>query len=605
MGSGDYTPNNNAIWDAAFSGFWAGVLLAKDAPDMTEATANGITAQASVFAQAVDSGIAAGSPNSAQVAFVGQMSQSLLANKYSQGLPESAFEGTAQTIATAYASASAAFFDPGSGSTSQLIVFNPGASSSGNSYETAAEIADVLTTFKGAVIVFLAASAQTIPAGVVWNANGRLTIQGMLTNSPILEIADTAQIVGAFTANGVTLLSNAQTMPSITFSPWVDKQALTFTNGAQLKSANTATMAAVVVPAGTGLFLVGLNMIVSLLVSDAASTVPVIQLASGSSPGTGGIVAFCLLDNADLGSWTVQGIAGDSTTSYVWLADSSNYPIPVWTLFEGSLQASIQIGGHSGDAELNLDTPGSAFFWVYTLGGINRSVDAGLSQAIAAYGSFLVQLDLATYGVSGPNPLNGPFVFNTNTGGAVSPGATPGAYTDPPGEPVMGYGLMASDTSGAFETAVPVAYYPNNPWSGQIQLTDKVRLGDSLTGPNTAGTFNLAPFPNTNPESLASTLTVLARVTMSDGTGDESLGDTFSIVLQATFRYQTPPGSGLVTQVGATNIVAAPNADASMAGIAITIGASGGLIQIGYTNPPLLGAASVVSYQFKIETDVC
>jgi hypothetical protein len=95
-------PNNPALYDAAVTGFVSGVYIARDANRVGIVGAMALASQAAVFASAVDGAIAPGSPSSAQIALVQQLCQSITANKYVTGFPQSTFDSVALSIATLY-----------------------------------------------------------------------------------------------------------------------------------------------------------------------------------------------------------------------------------------------------------------------------------------------------------------------------------------------------------------------------------------------------------------------------------------------------------------------------------------------------------------------
>ena len=104
-----YVPNNGSLYNAAISGFLSGVFLAVDLIDPVASDYNAIVNEAATFAQAVDEGISAGSPSVAQVDLVSQLSQSLMANKYTLNMPVSSFALAAGAIAACLIAASEVF----------------------------------------------------------------------------------------------------------------------------------------------------------------------------------------------------------------------------------------------------------------------------------------------------------------------------------------------------------------------------------------------------------------------------------------------------------------------------------------------------------------
>ena len=97
----DYTPVNILYYDAAYAGYVAGAFVGKSPTSVNTDTYDSIVAQAIVFAVQVDETIPFNSTaDTAQAALVSQLSQAVNDNRYTTGLPASAFEGAANGIAT-------------------------------------------------------------------------------------------------------------------------------------------------------------------------------------------------------------------------------------------------------------------------------------------------------------------------------------------------------------------------------------------------------------------------------------------------------------------------------------------------------------------------
>jgi hypothetical protein len=111
----DYVANNPTLYDAAYAGFIAGAYFSKELTSASESLYEGIVGQAILYAQALDTAIPAGSPVTGQATFIGNLSQSVFANKYSVDLPESAFVVYASAIAALYEEAASGFVQSGGG----------------------------------------------------------------------------------------------------------------------------------------------------------------------------------------------------------------------------------------------------------------------------------------------------------------------------------------------------------------------------------------------------------------------------------------------------------------------------------------------------------
>jgi len=106
-----YTPKTNALYNAALIGFATGACFAHDIAisPAVSSTFTPLTAEAVVFAEAVDSAIGIVSPSNAQIAFLANICQAAMANKYSTLVTESAFAAMAASLAAFYSEAAGAF----------------------------------------------------------------------------------------------------------------------------------------------------------------------------------------------------------------------------------------------------------------------------------------------------------------------------------------------------------------------------------------------------------------------------------------------------------------------------------------------------------------
>lgn len=232
----------------------------------------------------------------------------------------------------------------GGGGAASAIIFRPGAASAGNVYGTAAEIAAQLTAANGALLVFLDDSIApcVIPAGVVWNAQGRAEIAGLPNATrTTLEIQDTAQIRNPAYFRNAEILSDAATLPSLDYDDWTKFSAIMLQIGSTLALSAAATAPAIVVPAGELVCLV-CGLFTSILSSEPSGLVPVISLT------TGGAQAVFLIEESEVQGWTAEIVGGDGTTSVSWIGDASAFPIPSWPLFAGGVPAPTILDASAG-----------------------------------------------------------------------------------------------------------------------------------------------------------------------------------------------------------------------------------------------------------------
>jgi hypothetical protein len=128
-----YTPNNAAIFDAAVTGFISGAYAYNATQQNVSTDYDAVSNQAGLFAVAVDQLIAAGTPDSAHVAFVQQFCQALLANKgaYPLGLTTEQYAPMAMAVAAAYTSVDAVLYPVGGGGGGGSFIYTQDCSAGG------------------------------------------------------------------------------------------------------------------------------------------------------------------------------------------------------------------------------------------------------------------------------------------------------------------------------------------------------------------------------------------------------------------------------------------------------------------------------------------
>ena len=129
-----YVPNNPGLYNAAISGFLAGVHQTMYLTDNVAADYASIVSEAAVFAEAVDLQIPAASPGTANEEFIFGISQAESAYRYTTSTPLAAYSVVAKAIAALYIASNTAFSPvaPPGGGITQLtgdVVAGPGTGS--------------------------------------------------------------------------------------------------------------------------------------------------------------------------------------------------------------------------------------------------------------------------------------------------------------------------------------------------------------------------------------------------------------------------------------------------------------------------------------------
>jgi hypothetical protein len=113
-----YVPNTNQLYNAAFSGFLAGVYEAKDNTIANASSYGGVVAQAQVFAETVDALISPVTPYVGQATFLANLCQGIMANKYSLNVTDEEFVPYAAAIVALFMESYSSFYPEASGGSS-------------------------------------------------------------------------------------------------------------------------------------------------------------------------------------------------------------------------------------------------------------------------------------------------------------------------------------------------------------------------------------------------------------------------------------------------------------------------------------------------------
>lgn len=384
-----FVPQNAALYNAAFSGYVAGCNQARTIGSAT----TGLVSQAVFFAQAVDTDIPFDAAlNQSKIDLLTAIVGNVFGELYPTGLDEADYSGTATEVVALYNEAvlllapvappsggitqltgdvaagpgvgsqvatveglrgialpapSGANTVPtynagaltwatagGSNGTTGSIIFKPGVASTGNTYETAAEVAAQLLLANGALTVFVddTVAPAVIPNGVVWQCGFRATIAGhVIGNITSLEIQDGGQIRNPSITRTVNLLCDSQTLPSIDYD-WTGTSLFNLGIVGSLVLSATATVAAIQIPPGNTL-VVDVSEALSITSDEPTGLVPIIELETG-----GASVFFIITDLlTGSGAIAVQTVGGDATGTLAYFADATGWPMPSWTLFSGTL----------------------------------------------------------------------------------------------------------------------------------------------------------------------------------------------------------------------------------------------------------------------------
>ena len=603
MRFGDYVPNNNTIWDAAFTGFWAGVLLRVDAESLSTETAAEITTQAQQFAVAVDQLIAPGTPNTAQWQFVGQLTQSLLAGKYATGLPASAYSGLAESVAKAYTSASAAFYNPGGGgggSPPQIVIFRQGGVSSGNVYATAAEVASALNAANGALIVICDPSIEVcqIPNGVTWQCKLNTTITAPSDYMLALEILDGGLIKDPNLFQGIIVQADCVTEKAFDYTDWSAGPLFSMMYSV-IQTGPNATVAPFQLPVSTQANGFNVQTYDSGFVNNGPA-VPFFALAgSGGGEGSGANLLVYLHFNT-YGSLPVTFLSGDSTTSLSFITDASYFPEPAWSLFTGSSYPTI-VDNAVGIAYD--DTLVSPRLYVSQLQAAIDSLKSGIGNGnlttpgtVPAFpiNTLVYQLDHSITGSDSPTSPGDPSIV----GLFVNAGSW--WYT-------LECGGIYGDISGAKTLYAPAVTYPYSAWNTQAMLIGGIvaengpplgsTTGDTLIGPSATNTYGLST-DTTGDGNAVTTATVLlqARVVSSSG-ATEAAGDWCRIKFDIDI---TTIGGSAINVISGAQTLTSYNETTSpspgtMAGVTITASVnSGGQVTLTPVMSPGFDPSTVV-----------
>ncbi len=215
---------------------------------------------------------------------------------------------------------------------SNVIVFKPGAPSSGNIYETAAEVETALASVDGMATVIVDASlaAPVMPAGVIWDFKGYGSLESSAACPfivfPLLEIQDGAQIRNLGSITNMEILCDCTALPSFDYDSFAGLPTMQL-NGSYL-----------FVQGGGAPFRVPANASFAIVLTDEAgfqlrSLAPVVTLGTNASVY---LYVYQAVPPIQPGI-----ISGDATTTFYYSGDASAFPIPVWTGFTGTVVPTL------------------------------------------------------------------------------------------------------------------------------------------------------------------------------------------------------------------------------------------------------------------------
>lgn len=497
--------NNDGVYNAAVDGFVAGVYMARPSDSVGLAGANALAEQAQLFAQAVDSAIAPGSPSQAQLDLVGDLCQSITANKYVKGFPQSAFAATAAGIAVLYNAVEPVLIPippPVVGAVANII-YRPGGVAAGNVYTTAATVAAAIAAVNGAARVTIddsIVSPAPIPNGVTWAGKGALEIVG-LSGFSFLNIQDGGQITDiGLPLYNLSLVCDSQTKPAISYTSFADAPLLELVD-AEINLSALATIPAIEIPAGA-------NSLVLLVTR--SSTLSNSSVGSGIvGIGVGAtlfLVCTEIVLNPPIGPAlslaTMQGGAG---TNLAYIGDGTAFPIPIWSLFTGTTVATTLDNypfgstGLPGGTISATDTH-SSFITGQAAGGTvssgngavglgggsasgNFSVGLGIDSFALSLGSFAASSGTAEPGSQFQTAVSGGVAHNANDfacgPSGVSSGGNSAAFAQSTASGSNSFACTGGDATNSFSFAATEGVV----FSGSGFGTN----GASVSGANSAG----------------------------------------------------------------------------------------------------------------------
>lgn len=391
-------------------------------------------------------------------------------------------------------------YGSGSGSPPTDIIYRKGAASAGNVYGSDAEVAAAIAAVNGACNVWIDGSIEPCTLGTAWNLFGMATIQADPASGTTLEILDGGQIQnpGAPCVIGVTIYCDCQTIPSFSWTTWVNTtpNAIGF-SFASLFLNPSCTIPPIQVPAdpkGNALYFL----------VERITALEVFGAPAGTIVELGENALFVILGlDMQPSEVDVNLFSGDGTTAWAVFGDASMWPLPAFT--SASVFAGQRMLDNAAGVEYAPTTPN---FW----GTSPPTTDQQALDALAGSGILGFPVSQPEAG-SGSTCLGGFSMANqalccTTTGQAtvaVPGGGYDGAWVTcdgSPGDVVTGSALFGSIVgSGAPST---------------------VFLSSILSG------YEGIPFPNSgsfaNPSRMMN-----VTATANDGNGNIA-GWTFSVL---------------------------------------------------------------------------
>lgn len=215
--------------------------------------------------------------------------------------------------------------------------------------------------------------------------------------------------------------------------------------------------------------------------------------------------------------------------------------------------------------------------------------------SIPIYGTALNPQDIATFSYPVPTIGMGPSFSQVDTllWQVKSPG----------GSPVLFLGWQGQSVTGGSTTIVPEVFYPGTAWISQFNGEQVVRIADAITGPSTSVQENVEIPSTANGTTTTLTVELTAKISFSDGTGSDVLGDSCYGSFVGTFTNI----SDNVTQLGTmTNLVAIANSSStSMSDMTLAFGIFfEDTVSMVVTSGASIGPSSQIALQLKITAEI-
>jgi hypothetical protein len=215
---------------------------------------------------------------------------------------------------------------------STTLVFRPGGAGGGNVFTTAAQVATALAAVNGAGLVLLddQIAPCTMPPSVVWDFQGRGSIQGSSETYASLVTSDTAQIrnLGYPGVVGCEIVCDARTLPTFQFDNWANSPTIALQNSGSIRL-GTSTFAPIQVPSGATLFLLTLE---TCRFFPLSGSVPFVELGAGAT-------LAAIFFQTDVPAFQIPQnlVGGGASATFAYTADAMGFPLPTQTLFSGTV----------------------------------------------------------------------------------------------------------------------------------------------------------------------------------------------------------------------------------------------------------------------------